>query len=70
MPRRRTHVPLNVILNGRHVGVFSRQSSGATAFAYDDGWLGWRHAIPVSLSMPLSDETYRGAVVNAVFESD
>jgi serine/threonine-protein kinase HipA len=69
MPRRRSDIPLNVILNGRHVGVLARRSSGATEFAYDGAWLGWQHAIPVSLSMPLSDETYRGAVVNAVFEN-
>ena len=69
MPRRRSHAPLNVSLNGRHVGQLNRRPSGATEFAYDDTWLGWRHAIPVSLSMPLSDETYRGAVVNAVFEN-
>jgi serine/threonine-protein kinase HipA len=69
MPRRPSHPPLNVILNGRHVGVFARRPSGATEFAYAEGWLSWRHAIPVSLSMPLSDETYRGALVNAVFEN-
>jgi serine/threonine-protein kinase HipA len=51
------------------VGVLDKRPSGATEFAYDDKWLGWRHAIPVSLSMPLSDETYRGAAVNAVFEN-
>lgn len=69
MARRRAHTPLNVILNGRNVGMLSRRPNGATEFVYDDEWLTWAHAIPVSLSMPLSDETYRGAVVNAVFEN-
>jgi serine/threonine-protein kinase HipA len=57
------------MLNGRLVGTLGRRPSGATEFTYDDSWLAWRHAIPVSLSMPLSDETYRGALVSAVFEN-
>lgn len=69
MPRRPAHAPLQVVLNGRMVGTLGRRPSGATEFAYHDEWLAWRHAIPVSLSMPLSDETYRGAAVNAVFEN-
>lgn len=69
MPRRRAHAPLAVVLNGRRAGTLSRQASGATDFAYAPDWLGWRHALPVSLSLPLSDETYRGARVNAVFEN-
>lgn len=69
MPRRARHTPLRVILNGRDVGTLTRRPSGATEFRYDDQWLGWPHALPVSLSMPLSDEIYRGATVNAVFEN-
>ena len=69
MPRRARHAPLQVFLNGRHVGTLTRRASGATEFSYDEGWLGWSHALPVSLSMPLSDEIYRGATVNAVFEN-
>src|SRR6185295_7036454 len=69
MARKRSHAPLDVVLNGRLVGMLSRRPSGATEFAYDGNWLSWRHAIPVSLSIPLSDETYRGAAVNAVFEN-
>jgi len=69
MPRRARHAPLRVLLNGRDVGSLIRRPSGATEFRYDDHWLGWRHALPVSLSIPLSDETYRGVTVNAVFEN-
>jgi len=69
MPRSPSHAPLNVVLNGRQVGLLGRRPSGATEFVYDESWLSWRHAIPVSLSMPLSDETYRGEVVSAVFEN-
>jgi serine/threonine-protein kinase HipA len=69
VPRRPRHIPLAVSLNGRPVGVLTRRASGATEFQYEASWLAWQHALPVSLSMPLSDETYRGALVNAVFEN-
>lgn len=34
MARRRVHVPLNVFLNGRIVGVLRRESTGAIDFQY------------------------------------
>ena len=69
MPRRRTRIPLNVFLNGRLVGQLRRQSSGAIDFQYDDGWLGWDQAFPVSLSLPLREDRYIGDRVIAVFDN-
>src|SRR6478752_2138863 len=69
MARRPTHVPLNVYLNGRLVGRLRRESSGATDFVYDKGWLGWDNAIPVSMSLPLREDRYIGDPVLAVFEN-
>ena len=69
MPRRRTHAPLNVFLNGRLVGRLNRQSSGAIDFRYEPAWLDWEHAIPVSLSLPLREDRYIGAPVIAVFDN-
>lgn len=69
MPRRRTHAPLNVFLNGRLVGRLNRQSSGAIDFQYDPAWLDWEHALPVSLSLPLREDRYIGAPVIAVFDN-
>ncbi len=69
MPRRRTRIPLSVHLNGRLVGVLRRQTSGAIDFQYDAEWLGWPHAIPVSLSLPLREDRYIGDPVIAVFEN-
>lgn len=69
MPRRPARTPLNVFLNNRHVGRLTRQSSGAIDFAYDPSWLGWEHAIPVSLSLPLRETRYLGDRVTAVFEN-
>jgi serine/threonine-protein kinase HipA len=50
MPRRRQHAPLRVYLNNRLVGHFLKEPGGAVSFRYDDSWLGWENAIPVSLS--------------------
>jgi len=69
MPRRRRHVPLRVYLNHRLVGHLLKEPSGAIRFRYDDGWLDWENAIPVSLSLPLREDAYRGTPVSAVFEN-
>ena len=69
MPRRRQHAPLRVYLNNRIVGHLLKEQGGAISFRYDDSWLSWENAIPVSLSLPLREDAYRGAPVSAVFEN-
>jgi serine/threonine-protein kinase HipA len=69
MARKRTRIPLLVYLNGRLVGRLNREASGAIDFRYDTDWLGWEHAFPVSLSLPLREERYIGAPVIAVFDN-
>lgn len=66
---RRPRPPLNVFLNGRLVGRLRRESSGAVDFHYDESWLNWDDAIPVSLSMPLREDRYIGKPVFAVFDN-
>lgn len=69
MGRRPAYVPLRVYLNNRRVGTLSREASGAIGFSYEAKWLGWGHALPVSLSLPLRETPYRGEAVTAVFEN-
>ena len=69
MGRRKAHIPLNVLLNNRLVGRLEKEPSGAIEFAYDDAWLGWENAMPVSLSLPLRETRFIGAPVAAVFEN-
>ncbi len=69
MPRRRAHPPLRVFLNNRLVGHLARAAGGATSFRYDEDWLAWANAIPVSLSLPLREDPFHGARVTAVFEN-
>ncbi|MER5172377.1 type II toxin-antitoxin system HipA family toxin [Thioclava kandeliae] len=69
MGRKRHFVPLDVYLNGRQVGQLARAASGAVYFAYGRDWLDWEHSFPVSLSLPLREGRYSGAVVLAVFDN-
>ena len=69
MARRRQHAPLRVYLNNRLLGHLLKDAGGAISFRYDPTWLGWENAIPVSLSLPLREDAYRGAPVAAVFEN-
>jgi serine/threonine-protein kinase HipA len=69
MARRRQHPPLRVYQNGRLVGYLNKQPSGAIEFKYDAEWLGRRTAFPVSLSLPLREDAWRGQPVAAVFEN-
>lgn len=69
MARRRTRIPLNVLLNGRLVGRLNRAASGAIDFRYDPDWLSWEHALPVSMSLPLREDRYTGDPVIAVFDN-
>lgn len=69
MARRKTHAPLNVLINNRLVGRLEKEASGAASFQYDQSWLDWRHAFAASLSLPLRAAAYRGAPVIAVFDN-
>jgi len=69
MAKKRVRVPLNVLLNGRMVGVLRRATSGAIDFQYDQQWLDWEHTFAVSLSLPLREDRYIGDPVVAVFDN-
>ncbi|NOJ44788.1 type II toxin-antitoxin system HipA family toxin [Bradyrhizobium archetypum] len=69
MARRPRHAPLRVLLNNRLVGHLTKAATGAIEFRYEDDWLGWEHALPVSLSLPLREDAFRGEAVTAVFDN-
>lgn len=69
MARNRTHPRLSVFQNGEIVGYLSKQPSGAVEFIYADEWLSNERAYPVSLSLPLREDAFKGAPVVAVFEN-
>lgn len=69
MARSRRHAPLHVLLNNRFVGELNKTAGGAIGFQYDPSWLSWEHALPISLSLPLREDAFRGNQVTAVFEN-
>ncbi len=69
MARKRIRIPLDVYLNARLVGRLRRLASGAIDFQYDESWLGWKHAMPISVSLPLREDRYTGDRVIAVFDN-
>lgn len=69
MARKKTHAPLNVLVNGRLIGRLEKETSGAVTFQYDGDWLDWEHRFAVSLSLPLQKAAYRGEPVSAVFDN-
>ncbi|GGF78030.1 toxin HipA [Azorhizobium oxalatiphilum] len=69
MARRPAHVPLDVFLNSRLVGVLRRSSTGAIDFVYATEWLDWESTFPISLSLPLREARYVGEAVGNVFEN-
>lgn len=69
MARTRRHPPLRVYQNDRLVGHLLKESSGAIEFRYNREWLDHSRAFPVSLSLPLREDPWRGEPVAAVFEN-
>lgn len=69
MGRKRQESELFVYMNGEKVGLLSRSSNGKLSFRYYAGWLGSRSGRPISLSMPLTEETYSGDIVENYFDN-
>lgn len=69
MGRRKTHAPLNVLINNRLVGRLVKEASGAILFQYDQTWLDWEPSFAISLSLPMRETAYTGAPVTAVFDN-
>jgi serine/threonine-protein kinase HipA len=57
-----------VRLDGRRVGTLA-ESGKQVSFAYDAQWLAGRHAVGVSLTLPLRDEPYVSDGLHPFFEN-
>ncbi len=69
MARSKTHPRLHIYQNAELVGYLSKEPSGAIEFNYADEWLSNERAYPVSLSLPLREDAFKGVPVVAVFEN-
>ncbi len=49
-----------VYMNGYRVGTFTKTTSGAHQFQYDESWVKLPGSRPISLSMPLRQQRFRG----------
>ncbi len=69
MGRKRLAAEMFVFMNGVKVGILRRTASGKLEFAYDAAWIGSKSGRPLSLSMPLTEQTYAGDVVENFFDN-
>ena len=60
---------LFIYMNGYEVGEYIRRSGGVHELVYHDSWLGLRGALPLSLSLPLTDKSHKGDVVYNYFDN-
>lgn len=60
---------LFVYMNGYEVGEYIQRRGGEQEFIYSDSWLDRGAAIPVSLSLPLTDKKHKGDRVYNYFDN-
>lgn len=60
---------LFVYMNGYEVGEYIQHRSGAQEFIYSDDWFNLKSAIPLSLSLPLTDKVHKGDNVYNYFDN-
>ncbi|MDP8246797.1 MAG: type II toxin-antitoxin system HipA family toxin [Candidatus Tritonobacter lacicola] len=58
---------LTVYLNGKRVGSLEQDESGLMQFCYDEVWLIQPNAMPLSRSLPLQSEVFRGKKARPFF---
>jgi serine/threonine-protein kinase HipA len=46
-----------------------KEPGGAISFQYDESWLSWGNTFPISMSLPLREDAFKGDRVVAVFEN-
>jgi serine/threonine-protein kinase HipA len=56
-------------MNGIEVGEYIQRSGGAQEFNYFDTWMSRKGAIPVSLSLPLTEKVHKGEAVYNYFDN-
>jgi serine/threonine-protein kinase HipA len=60
---------LFIYMNGYEIGEYIQRRSGAQEFAYHDSWLEHGAAVPLSLSLPLTDKMHKGNRVYNYFDN-
>ena len=60
---------LNILMNGILVGILEKKSNAALAYTYDQQWLNTPGARPISLSLPLINQSFEGDIVYNFFDN-
>ena len=60
---------LFIYMNGYEVGEYIQRRSGAQEFIYSDSWFERKGAIPLSLSLPLTNKNHKGDRVYNYFDN-
>jgi serine/threonine-protein kinase HipA len=60
---------LHVLMNGTLIGKLEKTKKGSLLFNYDQHWLNTTGARPISLSLPLIEQTFTGDVVYNFFDN-
>jgi len=60
---------LFIYMNGHEVGEYIRRSGGVHELVYSDSWLELSGALPLSLSLPLTDKRHKGNRVYNYFDN-
>jgi serine/threonine-protein kinase HipA len=63
MARPKLSAHMNVYMNGEEVGRLTSASTGQLQFVYTEAWLQSELSRPISLSLPLTSQPYRGKIV-------
>lgn len=69
MGRKRTHSELDVFMNGIKTGTLKKSAHGPLSFDYDREWLNSDKCRPISLSLPVTEESHKGNSVEYFFEN-
>ncbi len=60
---------LNILMNGILIGKLEKTLAGGLFFAYEPSWLNTPGARPISLSLPLVNQTFSGDIVYNFFDN-
>ncbi|MDX2346761.1 MAG: HipA domain-containing protein [Legionella sp.] len=67
--QKNTRQSLNILMNGRPVGVLKKNSVDKLSFTYTTTWLETPGARPISLSLPLLNKPFKTPVVQHFFDN-
>lgn len=69
MGRKRKKIVLKVFMNGLSIGLLTKDSAASLSFAYSPLYLKRTDDMPISNSLPLREEIYRGEEVSCFFDN-